>query len=137
MLRTCKQQKNNVANIRARVLRRVSDPPSPSSAVRIPRLLWTCVFCSTAVAGLAAATARPPNILMFFCDNLGYGDIGPFGSTLHRTPNLDRLATQARKFTHFYTAANVCTPSRAGLMTGIHPRRLNFFELQKKTFPSG
>jgi arylsulfatase A-like enzyme len=83
------------------------------------------VFCSAAVAGLAAATARPPNILMFFCDNLGYGDIGPFGSTLHRTPNLDRLATQARKFTHFYTAANICTPSRAGLMTGTHPRRLN------------
>ena len=69
--------------------------------------------------------ARPPNILIFFCDNLGYGDIGPYGSTLHRTPNLDRFATESRKFTHFYTAANVCTPSRAGLMTGIHPRRLN------------
>jgi arylsulfatase A len=72
-----------------------------------------------------AAAARPPNVLLFFTDNLGYGDLGAYGSTLHRTPNLDRLATEARKFTHFYTAANVCTPSRAGLMTGIHPRRLN------------
>ena len=76
-------------------------------------------------AALAAESSRPPNILVFFCDNLGYADIGPNGSTLHRTPNLDRFAAEARNFTHFYTAANICTPSRAGLMTGIHPRRLN------------
>jgi arylsulfatase A len=89
------------------------------------RLLLLCALCSTTVVAPAAPAARPPNILMFFCDNLGYGDIGPFGSTLHRTPNLDQLATQARRFTHFYTAANICTPSRAGLMTGTHPRRIN------------
>src|SRR5688572_7730421 len=89
------------------------------------RLLILCVLFSAAAFAQPAPAARPPNILMFFCDNLGYGDIGPYGSTLHRTPNLERFATQARKFTHFYTAANVCTPSRAGLMTGIHPRRLN------------
>jgi arylsulfatase A len=81
--------------------------------------------CCSAIAFAQTGVSRPLNILMFFCDNLGYGDIGPYGSTLHRTPNLDRFATQARKFTHFYTAANVCTPSRAGLMTGIYPRRLN------------
>lgn len=91
----------------------------------ISRLLLVCAVCTAAAFGQPSAAVRPPNILLFFCDNLGYGDIGPFGSTLHRTPNLDRLARQARKFTHFYTAANVCTPSRAGLMTGIHPRRLN------------
>ncbi len=62
---------------------------------------------------------------MFFCDNLGYGDIGAYGSTQHRTPNLDRFAAESRKFTHFYAAANVCTPSRAGLMTGNYPRRIN------------
>lgn len=62
------------------------------------------------------------------CDNLGYGDIGPYGSTLHRTPHLDRLASEGRKFTHFYAAANVCTPSRAGLMTGTYPRRLNLYQ---------
>jgi arylsulfatase A len=73
----------------------------------------------------SSADAERPNFLVFFCDNLGYGDIGPYGSTLHRTPNLDLLASQSRKFTHFYTAANVCTPSRAGLMTGTYPRRLN------------
>ena len=63
-----------------------------------------------AVTVWAAATrpaGRTPYILVFFCDNLGYGDIGPYGSTLHRTPNLDQLAKESRKFTHFYTAANV------------------------------
>lgn len=85
---------------------------------------WLSCACSLLSVG-EAASARPPNVLIFLCDNLGYGDIGPYGSTVHRTPNLDRFATEARKFTHFYTAANVCTPSRAGLMTGIHPRRLN------------
>ncbi len=72
-----------------------------------------------------SAEAKHPNFLVFFCDNLGYGDIGPYGSKLHRTPNLDLLAAHSRKFTHFYTAANVCTPSRAGFMTGTYPRRLN------------
>lgn len=79
----------------------------------------------TAAAAPAFAAERPPNILIFFCDNLGYGDIGAYGSKQHRTPNLDRLATESRKFTHFYTAANICTPSRAGLMTGTYPRRIN------------
>ena len=72
-----------------------------------------------------ATPAWPPNFLIFFCDNLGYGDIGPYGNKVHRTPNLDRLAQESRKFTHFYAAANVCTPSRAGLMTGTYARRLN------------
>lgn len=79
-------------------------------------------------AQVAPPAGRPPNLLLFFCDNLGYGDIGAYGSTLHRTPHLDRLARESRKFTHFYTAANVCTPSRAGLMTGTYPRRLNLHQ---------
>jgi len=79
----------------------------------------------SAVAAPAPAPVRPPNVLLFLCDNLGYADIGAYGSTLHRTPNLDRLAAESRRFTHAYAAANVCTPSRAGLHTGIHPRRLN------------
>jgi arylsulfatase A-like enzyme len=86
------------------------------------------VLLAAAQAASASAGKRPPNIIVFFCDNLGYGDIGPYGSTLHRTPNLDRLAAESRKFTHFYTAANVCTPSRAGLMTATYPRRLNIYK---------
>lgn len=99
-------------------------------ALTVPRrclLLLLVLVCAGTGAVAAGAGQRPPNIVLFFADNLGVGDIGAYGSTLHRTPNLDRLAQEARKFTHFYTAANVCTPSRAGLMTGIYPRRLNLY----------
>ena len=82
-------------------------------------------------AGLAlcpatfAATARPPNFILIFVDNFGNGDLGCFGSKLHRTPNVDRLAAEGAKFTSFYVASGVCTPSRASLMTGCYPRRVN------------
>lgn len=66
-----------------------------------------------------------PNFIIFFVDNLGYGDIGPFGSELHRTPNLDRMAEEGNKLTHFYVSSGVCTPSRASIMTGSYPRRVN------------
>ena len=55
---------------------------------------------------------------------MGYGDIGPFGSKLNRTPNLDRMAKEGRKLTSFYVASPVCTPSRAALMTGCYPQRV-------------
>jgi putative membrane-bound dehydrogenase-like protein len=65
-----------------------------------------------------------PNIIVVYCDNLGYGDIEPFGSTLHRTPHLTRMAKEGRKFTHFCVTAGVCTPSRASIMTGCYPQRV-------------
>jgi len=72
----------------------------------------------------AGAAERPPNFIVLFCDNLGYGDIEPFGSTLHRTPSLNRMAAEGRKFTHFYASAGVCTPSRASIMTGCYAQRV-------------
>ena len=66
----------------------------------------------------------PPNFLVIVCDNLGYGDIEPFGSRIHRTPHLNRMAREGRKFTHFYATAGVCTPSRASIMTGCYARRV-------------
>tara|TARA_R110002049_G_scaffold305056_2_gene501045 strand:- start:6040 stop:10392 length:4353 start_codon:yes stop_codon:yes gene_type:complete len=71
-----------------------------------------------------AAEQRKPNFIIVFCDNLGYGDIEPFGSTLHRTPNLNRMAKEGRKFTHFCATAGVCTPSRASIMTGCYSQRV-------------
>ncbi|MCP4643885.1 MAG: sulfatase [bacterium] len=68
--------------------------------------------------------ARRPNFIVIFCDNLGYGDIEPFGSTLHRTPHLTRMAEEGRMFTHFCVTAGVCTPSRASLMTGCYSQRV-------------
>ena len=72
-----------------------------------------------------AEQQRPPNIVFIYCDNLGYGDIEPFGSKNHRTPNLNRMAREGRKFTHFYSASGVCTPSRAAFMTGCYPTRVS------------
>ena len=72
----------------------------------------------------AAAPQRPPNFVLLFCDNLGYGDVGCFGSTKHRTPNIDRMASEGMRLTSFYSASGVCTPSRAALMTGCYPRRV-------------
>ncbi len=76
----------------------------------------------------AAAAADQPNFVLIFVDDLGYNDIGPFGSKLQRTPNLDRMAAEGRKLTSFYVTANVCTPSRSSLMTGSYPRRVGLDE---------
>ncbi|MBN2155565.1 MAG: sulfatase [Candidatus Lokiarchaeota archaeon] len=64
-----------------------------------------------------------PNILIILCDDLGYGDISKFGATTIRTPNIDNLAENGVTFTQFYTSAPLCTPSRAGLLTGRYPNR--------------
>ncbi len=67
---------------------------------------------------------KPPNIIFIYVDNLGYGDIEPFGATTIRTPHLNRMAAEGRKFTHFYVTAGVCTPSRASAMTGCYAQRV-------------
>lgn len=69
------------------------------------------------------AAADRPNFVIINVDDLGYGDIGPFGSTKNRTPHLDRMAREGRKLTSHY-AAPVCSPSRAALMTGCYPKRV-------------
>lgn len=67
---------------------------------------------------------RAPNIIYIFADDLGYGDLGCFGATDIKTPNIDRMAAMGIKFTQFYSAASVCSPSRAGLLTGRYPQRM-------------
>jgi arylsulfatase A len=73
----------------------------------------------------AADAPKPPkpNFIVINIDDLGYADIGPFGSKINRTPHLDTMAKEGRKLTSFY-AAPVCSPSRAALMTGCYPKRV-------------
>ncbi len=72
----------------------------------------------------AIAAASKPNFILILADDLGYGDIGPFGSTRNRTPHLDRMAREGMQFTSFY-AAPVCTPSRAQVLTGCYAKRVS------------
>ncbi len=77
--------------------------------------------------GISQAATKP-NFIIIFCDDLGYSDIGCFGSTLHRTPNIDQMAAEGTMFTSFYVTSGVCSPSRSSLMTGCYPRRVNLHQ---------
>ena len=70
------------------------------------------------------ADAERPNIVFMFIDDMGYGDIGPFGSTVNKTPHLDRMATEGLVLRQFYVSNTNCTPSRAALMTGTYAHRI-------------
>ena len=96
------------------------------------RLLTVALIALQLVAGQPAhaqqanaGRQRKPNFVIVFCDDLGYADIGPFGSTRHATPVLDKMAREGIRLTDFYSSCSVCTPSRASLMTGCYPRRVN------------
>jgi arylsulfatase A-like enzyme len=98
------------------------------------RLLASCSLFLTAVAfsPLMASPApvanSKPNIVLIFADDMGYGDIGAYGSTKIRTPHIDRLAAEGRRFTSFVVASSVCSPSRAALLTGSYPKRVSMHE---------
>ena len=73
------------------------------------------------LAGVAGATR--PNIIVILADDLGPGDVGVYGGTLVPTPRLDALAAEGTRFTQYYSASPICSPSRAGLITGQYPAR--------------
>lgn len=77
------------------------------------------------VATPPAAPAPPPNVVLIFMDDLGYGDLSCYGALGHTTPNLDRMAAEGTRFTNFLSAQAVCSASRAGLLTGCYPNRLS------------
>lgn len=91
------------------------------------RRLFLGLLASTALASLPlpalSARRRRPNFIVILCDDLGYGDIQPTGGTVIPTPHLNRLAREGTVLTDYYAPQNICTPSRAGLLTGRYPIR--------------
>ena len=78
-----------------------------------------------------------PNVIIIFADDLGYGDLGCYGSKLNETPTLDKMADEGKMFSNFYVSSPVCSPSRASLMTGCYPQRISFgtFDGLRVLFP--
>jgi arylsulfatase A len=84
---------------------------------------------------VTAATPRP-NLVIIYADDLGYGDLGCYGSPVIRTPHLDRMAAEGLRFTDFYSGAEVCTPSRAALLTGRYATRSGMSANRRVLFPN-
>jgi arylsulfatase A len=99
------------------------------------------LFAAVGMLGLnvghcSALAAEKMNIVVLFADDLGYGDLGCYGSPVIRTPELDRMAREGVRFTDFYSAAEVCTPSRAALLTGRYPIRSGMCGDRRVLFPN-
>lgn len=87
---------------------------------------FSLLLISAAAAGSAAPAPRPPNILFILADDLGWRDLGAYGSRFYRTPHIDALMKRGIRFTQGYSAHPLCSPTRAALMTGQYPARLRF-----------
>ncbi|QCX38980.1 sulfatase [Aureibaculum algae] len=103
----------------------------------ISKLLLLIIFSSTACQQHIDTSNDRPNIIIFFTDDQGYADVGCYGAEGFETPHIDRLASEGIRFTNFYVPATVCTPSRAGLLTGRYPKRYNLHEAVLFPFSEG
>lgn len=88
----------------------------------IPSMVWALLVAFTAIGQKSAS--KSPNIVLFFIDDLGYGDLSVTGALGYKTPNLDQLAAEGTRFTNFMAAQAVCSASRAALLTGCYPNRV-------------
>jgi len=77
---------------------------------------------------------KKPNVIIIFMDDMGYGDLSSYGHPTITTPNIDKLAQEGQKWTNFYTASSVCSPSRGALLTGRYPIRIGLGPLKKRVF---
>ena len=86
------------------------------------------LFSFLSSAALASEKSRKPNIIFFLVDDLGWSDVGCYGSTFHETPNIDQLADEGIRFDNAYSTCHVCSPSRASILTGKYPARIDLTE---------
>jgi arylsulfatase A len=99
---------------------------SPLCEGSLSAALVVCVACFCTVSTQTRASIEgKPNFVFILIDDLGWADVGCYGSTFHETPNIDRLAQQGMRFTNAYAACPVCSPTRASIMTGRYPARLH------------
>ncbi len=102
--------------------------PGPAACGRLTR--WFCAALLgvlSGAAGSAAVALERPNIVLMMCDDLGWGDVGFNGGTVIQTPHLDAMAAAGLRFTRFYAAAPVCSPTRGSCLTGRHPYRYGIY----------
>lgn len=90
--------------------------------MKVPNLISVLAFSGLTVM---AQAAEKPNVIIVLIDDYGYGDLGCYGSTKHRTPHIDQMAREGIRLTDFYVGSSVSTPSRAALLTGCYPRRVS------------
>src|SRR5258705_10849040 len=90
------------------------------TCILIASVLWTAAGERKPITLGEQVTPKKPNIIFIMADDLGYGDLGCYGQTKIKTPNIDRLAAEGIRFTSCYAGSTVCAPSRCALMTGLH-----------------
>src|SRR6476661_8930673 len=87
-------------------------------------LALSAPFIAAAEPAASPPAKGPPNVVLIFCDDMGYGDVGCYGAKGYTTPHIDRLAAEGCRFTDFYVAQAVCSASRAALLTGRYSNRV-------------
>ena len=103
----------------------IEAPFSLASRFRLAAFISFCLFASAVHPQNTPATPpapRHPSVVFILADDLGYGDLGCYGQTRIKTPNIDKLAAEGMRFTSCYAGSTVCAPSRCTLMTGLHTR---------------
>ncbi len=105
----------------------------------IANLYLTGMLCNACNEGVSSVRQKQdkPNIVILFCDDLGYGDLTSFGHPTIKTPNLDQMVSDGMKFTNFYSGSPACTASRYSLLTGRYPKRSGFSWVLSPTSPRG
>ncbi len=108
-----------------------------TAGVLMPLIFLWCVLCTQYRYVMAENAAAAPNIVWIWADNLAYGDLSCYGNSVVQTPAIDQLAADGVRLTQYYVAHTVCSPSRAGFLTGRQPFRAGIVDVLRPDSPSG